>query len=229
MARRRNPKKDDTLVDIVEARDNAQDFFEANQNTILMALVGAVLLIGGYLAYTYLYQAPQEQEAIEAMEQAQRQFERDSFALALQNANGDQGFLDIIDNYGGTKAGNLAQYYAGICYLHLGQTDAAIEYLEDFSPAGEVLPISRYGAMADAYGEKGDFDQALQYYDRAVQAGSNEFLTAYYLKKMGMLQEKQGDLAGSKKSYQTIKDKYPFSPDARDIDKFLARVGGDTN
>ncbi len=226
MARRRNPKKDDTLVDIVEARDNAQDFFETNQNTILMALVGAVLLIGGYLAYTYLFQAPREMEAIEAMEQAQRQFERDSFALALQNANGDQGFLDVIDNYGSTKAGNLAQFYAGICYLHLGQTDAALEYLSDFSPAGEVMPTSKYGAMAEAYGEKGDFDQALNYYQKAINAGENEFLIAHYLKKKGMLQEKQGDMEGSKKSYQTIKDKYPFSPDGRDIDKYLARVGG---
>ncbi len=225
MARRRNSKKnDDTLVDIVEARESAQDFFETNQNKILMGLLGAVLLIGGYLAYSYLYKAPREIEAMEAMEKAQVQFERDSFALALQNANGDVGFLDIIDDYGSTKVGNLAHYYAGICYLHLGQNDAAISFLDDFSPAGEVLPISKLGAMADAYGEKGEFDQALKYYQKAINAGENEFLTAYYLKKQGLLQEKQGDLAGSMKSFQKIKDDYPFSPDGRDIDKFIARV-----
>ena len=225
MARRRNrKKKDETLVDIVEARESAQDFFETNQNKILLGLLAAVLLIGGFLAYKYLYKAPLEAEAIESMAQAQRQFERDSFALALQNANGDIGFLDIIDNFGGTKAANLAHFYAGICYLNLGQNDAALSYLEDFSPAGEVLPISKYGAIGDAYGEKGDLDSALKYYQKAISAGDNEFLTAYYLKKQGLLYEKQGDYAASAKSFQRIKDQYPFSPDGRDIDKFIARV-----
>ncbi len=225
MARRRNSnKKDETLVDIVEARDSAQDFLEANQNKILMGLLGAILLIGGFMAYKYMYKAPQETEAAEAMRQAQVQFERDSFALSLQNANGELGFLDIIDNYGSTKAGNLAHYYAGIAYLNLGQSDLAISYLEDFSAAGEVLPISKNGALGDAYGEKGDFDKALSYYSKAISAGENEFLTAYYLKKQGLLYEKQGDFANSAKNFQKIKDNYPFSPDGRDIDKFIARV-----
>ena len=225
MARRRNPKKnDETLVDIVEARENAQDFMEANQSKILMGLLAAVVLIGGFLAYKYMYQGPRNIEAAEALQQAQMQFERDSFALALQNANGDKGFLDIIDNYSGTKAANLSHYYAGISYLNLGQFDAAISYLEDFSAAGEVLPISKNGALGDAYGEKGDLDKALNYYGKAISAGENEFLTAYYLKKQGLLYEKQGKYAEATKNFEQIKSKYPFSPDGRDIDKFIARV-----
>lgn len=225
MARRRNSKKnDETLVDIVEARENAQDFLEANQSKILMGLLAAVLLIGGYLAYKYMYQAPREVEAAEAMRQAQVQFERDSFALALQNANGETGFLDILDNFGGTKAANLANFYAGVCYLNLGQADAAISYLGDFSAKGEVLPISKNGALGDAYGEKGDFDQAIKYYGKAISAGENEFLTAYYLKKQGLLYQKQGNADAAIKNFKKIKEKYPFSPDGRDIDKFIARV-----
>ena len=226
MARRRNQnKQDETLVDIVEARENASDFLEHNQSKILIGLLAAVLLIGGYLAYKYMYKAPREIEATETMQQEQYQFERDSFALALQNASGAyKGFLDIIDNYGGTKAANLANFYAGISYLNLGQFDAAISYLDDFSGSDEILPISKYGALGDAYGEKGDFDAAIKNYNKAVNYGDNEFLTPYYLKKLGLLYEKQGDLAASAKKFKEIQDKYPFSPDGRDIEKFISRV-----
>ena len=133
--------------------------------------------------------------------------------------------MDIIEKYSGTKAANSANFYAGVCYLHLGQFDAAIRYLKEFDAGDEVLPISKNGALGDAYAEKGDLDQAMSYYKKAVDAGDNEVLTAYYLKKVGMLNEKQGNFAAAKKAYETIKEKYPNSPDGLGIDKFIARAG----
>ena len=110
------------------------------------------------------------------MRQAQFQFERDSFALALTNPGGGySGFLDIIDNYGGTKAANLAHYYAGISYLNLGQYDVAIEYLNDFKAKDEILPITKYGAIAAAYVNYRILDQAISYYKKAINAGNNDF------------------------------------------------------
>ena len=53
---------------------------------------------------------------------------------------GFPGFSDIVKKYGGTDAGNAALYYAGVSSLNLGQFDAAISYLEDFSPCGNLLP-----------------------------------------------------------------------------------------
>ncbi len=227
MARRlrKQKKADETLVDIVEVRDQAQDFMEDNQKLIMGVLTAVVVLVGGYLLYKNFYQAPREQEAIEQMYQAQVQFERDSFALALTNPGGAySGFLDIADNYGGTKAGNLANYYAGISYLNLGKFDAAIEYLEDFSADGEITPVMKNGALGDAYSETGDFSTALSYYNKAVSNSDNDLLSAYYLKKLGMLHEKQGDFAKAKEAYEKVKSEYPKSPYATDIDKYLIRV-----
>ena len=42
------------------------------------------------------------------------------------------GFIDIADDYSSTKAGKLANYYAGLSYLYLGEFENAIDYLEDF-------------------------------------------------------------------------------------------------
>jgi tetratricopeptide (TPR) repeat protein len=227
MARRkRNRKKaDETLVDIVEVRDQAQSFVDSNQNLVLGGLLVLVLAIGGIFAYNNFVKKPRQQEAMQQMYQAQIQFERDSFALALTKPGGGYpGFLDIADNYGGTKAGNLAKYYAGISYLNLGQFEAAIDFLKDYDPDEEITPIMKYGAMGDAYSELNDLDSALDYYRRAVGAGDNDVLTPYYLKKLGMLHEKNGEFADAKEAYERIKMEYPESQVAQDIDKYIIRV-----
>ncbi|MCP3930825.1 MAG: tetratricopeptide repeat protein [Bacteroidetes bacterium] len=226
MARRKKKtKKDETLVDIVEAKEQAQDFMESNQNLIFGALFALVLIIGGVFAYNNFFRKPLQKEAVEQMFQAQYQFERDSFALALTNPGGGfSGFLDIIDNYKGTSAANLSLYYAGLSYLHLGQYSAALDYLKDYKPSGQVIPIMKYGAIGDAYSELNELDNAMKFYKKAINEGENETITAYYLKKVGMLHEKQGNFADAKDAYEKIKNEYPESPDGRDIDKFITRV-----
>lgn len=212
----------------VTASKSITEIFEENKQNITYGLVGLLVLVGGYLIYRQTVKIPQEKEAVAQMAQAQMQFMQDSFALALVNpGNNFPGFVDIADSYSGTKAGNLALYYAGISYLHTGQFEAAIDYLKDFSPAGDVTPAMRAGALGDAYSELNDFGEALSQYNKAVSSSANNgLIAAYYLKKVGMLNEKQGDKEAARKAYQTIKDKYFDTPIATDIDKYLVRVEG---
>lgn len=225
MAKRKQADKDEVLIDVVDVRDSAQDFFEKNRIWILGGIGALVLIVGGWFAYNQFYKKPMQQEAVEQMFQAQVQFERDSFALALTNPGGGySGFLDIIDNYRGTPAANTSLYYAGVSYLRLGQYEAAISYLKDFKAKGDVMPIMKNGALGDAYSELNDLGQAMSFYKKAVSAGDNELLTPYYLKKVGMLNEKNGNAAEALKAYERIKIEYPTSPEARDIDKYIARV-----
>lgn len=221
-----NLPNEETLADAV-GQKSITEIFEENKNLVTYALVGLLVLVGGYIIYRQMVMIPKEQDAIEQMAQAQVQFERDSFALALTNpGQGFPGFVDIADQYSGTKAGNLALYYAGVSYLHLGQYDAAIDYLKDFSPAGDVTPAMLAGVLGDAYSEKNDFDQALSNYRKAVSKSKNPLIAAYYLKKVGMLSERQGDKEAAREAYQTIKDEYSETPVANDIDKYLVRVQG---
>ncbi len=227
MARRRKQKQsEDTLVDLVDVKDNASDFLETNQMNIIGALAALVLVVGGYIFYTQFVQAPKENDAAAQMVQAQAMFEKDSFALALTNPGGGfMGFLDIIEEFGGTAVANTAEYYAGISYLNLGQYDYALEYLGTFDPEGTVLAYTKHGAMGDAYSEKNDFANALSSYKKAANAGDNEVLAAYYLKKVGLLHEKQGQNSEAKSAFEKIKNNYPSSQEGTDIDKYIARVG----
>ncbi len=226
MARRKKKnQEDETLVDIVGATDQAAGFIEKNQNLIFGILTAFVLLVGGYFVWKYFIQAPKEKAAAEQMYKAQTQFERDSFALALQNPGGGfKGFLDIIDEYGGTKSGNLASYYAGLSYLQLGEYEAAIDYLKDYSAAGEISPATKNGLIGDAYSELGDFSQALSYYESAVSSSDNPQTAPYYLLKAGMLYEKQGEFNKALRSYERIKEDFTLSTIGSEIDKYIAKV-----
>src|SRR5688500_362326 len=103
-----------------ETTDRARDFWTRYQRPLIIGLSAILLLVGGYFGYKYLIQQPKEQKASEAMFKAQQYYQSDSLQLALNGDGVNPGFLKIIDNYGGTKSGNLARFYAGSAYLSLG-------------------------------------------------------------------------------------------------------------
>jgi TolA-binding protein len=223
--KKKSKKKDEVLIDITEVTGQAEDFFEKYQKQIMIGVTALVVIVGGYLSYRNLVIKPKQREVTEQMAQAEWQFGRDSFALALANPGaGFPGFADIVKNYGGTTGGNAALYYAGICCLNMGQFDAAISYLEDFSASGELTPAMKYGALGDAYAEKGDLGKALGLYKKAANENGNEVITPYFLKKVALLSEKQGKPGDAKAAWSKIKSEYPGAPEAGDAEKYLVRL-----
>lgn len=222
---RRNQQQDDaTLVDIVEARDSAQDFFEKNKTAILAAIGLAVLLIGGFLFYKYGIIKPKEKAVLESMYQAEYQFARDSFALALENPGGEsEGFLDIIDNYSGTSAANTAKYYAGVSYLNLGRFEEAIDYLESYSPKDDITPAFRDGAIGDAYAELGDLDKALSMYQKAA-GHIDDASRPYYLNKVGLLGKKLNNTSAATAAFNSLIEEYQNTPEGINAGRYINQL-----
>ena len=215
-----------TQEEYAEVAANAGGFMQDRQKMLTYGIIGLALAVGLYFAYKILWVGSRQTDATEQMYFAEQMFEQDSFNLALTNpGGGNKGFLAIISEYGGTPASNLSHLYAGICYLNMGQFDKAIEYLEDYSAAGDVLGISKWGALGDAYGEKNDLDKALSCYQKAVSAGNNEAMTPIYLKKVAMLSEKKNDKEAAIEAYTRLKREFVNTQDGRDADKYLARLG----
>ncbi|MBK6622715.1 MAG: tetratricopeptide repeat protein [Saprospirales bacterium] len=225
--RKKQASSTDTLVDLVQARDQAQDFFERNQKYILGGLALVVLVFGGWFFYKNLVLNPKQKEAVGQMWKAEEQFFQDSFTLALSNPGGGyQGFTDLEKKYSGVSTGNAANYYAGVSYLQLGQFEAAVSYLKDVKPKGNILPIMKYGALGDAYSELGKFDEALSNYKKAANTKKNEALTPVYLLRYGMLNEKLEKYAEARKAYQQLVDEHSASLMAKDAEKYLVRIEG---
>ncbi|HUQ97519.1 MAG TPA: hypothetical protein VM010_07635, partial [Chitinophagaceae bacterium] len=115
-----------------EVIDRARDFWSLYSRYIIISALVLGLLVGGYLAYKFLIQKPKEQKAADAIFKAQQYYGVDSFRLALNGDGLNPGFLKIISTYGGTKAGELAHFYAGASYLQSGDPANAIKQLKDF-------------------------------------------------------------------------------------------------
>lgn len=228
MAKGKSSNKQEVEFDVVAAKKgektSAVDFLENNQKLLTNIILGIAVLAGLYFGYKYLYLAPKEREAVNAMYMAEEQFAKDSFALALENPGGGyDGFLGIIDNYGGTKSANLAKYYAGVSYLNLGKYEDAIDYLEKYSAKDDITATMKSGALGDAYAELGDMDKALGLYKKAA-GHNNKITTPYYLHKIAMMYYTQGKSEEAVKNLEIIKKDYPDSNQARQADVLLARL-----
>ena len=121
-----------------------------------------------------------------------------------------------------TSSGNLANYYAGISYLKLGRYDAAIAYLQDFKPAGEVAPILKFGALGDAFSENGEMEKAVTFYKKAVNSEDNEFITPYYLNKLGMLLRSLQRHDEAAPYFKRILENYPSATEANNVGKYIS-------
>lgn len=224
---RNRPDVEKNIVEDVNSNplENIQDSYEKYKKPINTGLGVVVVLIMAYFAYTKMYQAPREEKASSAIAFAQRYFQVDSLDRALNGDGQHSGFLKVIKKFSGTNAANISNYYAGICYLHMGDYNNAIKYLKDFDGKGTLVAYQGWGALGDAYMETNNIKKGIEYYKKASSNKEDELVTPTYLYRLGVAYEADNQPEEAKKAYKELKEKYPRSMDARDIDKSLARLG----
>ncbi|WP_159520592.1 tetratricopeptide repeat protein [Sunxiuqinia indica] len=224
MAKNKDTREQDSFSEVESTLTKTEQIIEDNQKILVIVVGVIVAIVVAYLGFTKLYIQPRELDAQEQMFMAEQYFEKDSFNLAINGDGNYLGFLDIIEDYGMTDAGNLSNYYTGISYLKLGEYEAALDYLNEFDTDDLLLVPVTEGAKGDAYLELGESDKALSAYKNAYKASENEFTTPIYMMKAANLLEEEGNLDDALEIYQTIKEEYPTSNEGRSVAKYIARV-----
>ena len=219
----------DNLTEVESALTKTEQFLESNQKLISIVIGSIVIVAVGYLGLNKFYLEPRNKDAKDQMFMAQNYFEKDSFNLALNGDGNNLGFLDIIDSYGSTDAGNLSKYYAGISYLHIGEFDNAIEYLQKFDTDDALLGPISVGAQGDAKFELGKTEKALELYSKAYKMNENELTTPIYMLKAAELLESTNKSAEALKIYETLKQEFPESSEGKNIEKYIARTKAKMN
>ncbi|HOB83991.1 MAG TPA: tetratricopeptide repeat protein [Bacteroidales bacterium] len=217
--------KDDPerMKNVEQTLTKTEQFLEANYKSlsiILGVIVGLVALF--WLGRMYFNK--RNTEAQSQIYQAERYLEMDSLYLALNGDGNYLGFLDVANDYKMTATGNLAKYSAGICYLHLGQFDEAIEMLNKYKKKDKILGSLAIGATGDAYVEKGEVDKGISKYLEAAKFAENSFNTPLFLMKAGEMYELNGNYAEALKVYERIQNEYPESTEGTTIEKYISRV-----
>ena len=215
---------DQRLENIEETLTKTEQFIVSNQKTLSIVVGVVIVTLLGYFGYQKYFIEPKTMEAHEQMFVAQRFFESDSLDKALYGDGNSLGFIDIIDEYGSTQPGKLANYYAGMSFLKKGDFEQAISYLESFDSDATIVGPLATGAIGDAYLELGDSDKAASYYVDAANQNQNDFTTPLFLLKAGQIYELMGEYENALKVYSRIKDEYSKSNEARTIDKNIGRA-----
>lgn len=215
-----------------QGASRTEAWVEKNQKAILGFIIVVAVGVLGYFAYHQYIKGPKEIEAMNEMFQAQNYWEqaltapaKDSlYNLSLQGGEGKYGFIDIIENYSGTNAANLAHYYAGMAYLNTNKYQEAIEQLDKFSSDDDILAPLAKGGIGDAFAQLGQNEDALKYYEEAANMRENDFTTPRFLLKAGIaaMSLNQNDKALA--HFKKIADDYPKSTEATKAEIYTGRA-----
>ncbi|MGC4020677.1 MAG: tetratricopeptide repeat protein [Cyclobacteriaceae bacterium] len=222
--------KKEESKDLLESSEALQEKFEGFEHwvqsnpKIIIGVVGAlVLAVGGYFGWKY-YIDSQEAQAQKDMFQAVHYFESDSLNLALNGDGNNLGFKQIIEDYGMTPAGNLANFYSGVIHLKQGNFPLAIFFLEDFKSSDMLVQARAYSLIGDAYMEQKKYEDASVWYNKACDYKPNKEFTPSYLMKAALAYEKLNQNEKAKEVYQKLIDTYFESSEVQNAKKYKARL-----
>ncbi|TRX55595.1 tetratricopeptide repeat protein [Fulvivirga sp. M361] len=208
---------------LADQLSQTEEFIENNKALVYGVAIVTILVLGGIFGFRY-YKNSQNELAQSEMFQAVYYFEADSLGLALDGDGNNLGFVDIVEDYGMTDAGNLANFYAGTAYLKQGKFKLAILYLEDFSSDDLLVQARAYSLIGDAHMELKDYANAATFYTKAANHKTNKFFTPQYLMKAGIAYEKASKNTEAIDAYQIIIDTYHESAEFQNAKKFKARL-----
>ena len=215
---------------VAEAVSKTEQFFQENGKKVVIAVVAIVVgAVAGYLYKSLVIDANAE-KASELIIEAQDRFgvQNPDFALALNGDENGAGFLDVVEQYGSTAAGNLAKHYAGICYLRLGDLENAEKYLSMYKSVNElgaeVVNAQNLGLRGDIAVEKGEYEAAVALYKKAFAASEIVYTAPLFLYKQLLAYVALGNKAEAQKCYDTLQAQYPMSVEAREAEKVMGTL-----
>ena len=223
-------QKHDSEVEVNEALLKAETTWKKIQKPLLIVVAAVLIIGGGWFAYQEYVLKPKEEKAAEALFKAEQYFGMDSSKLVLNGDGVNKGVLNVISNFGGTKAANLAHYYAGVSYLKLGEFDNAVKHLKEFSTDAKQVQLLALGCLGDAYAELNKKEDAIAAYKKAAGTfEKNENNSSEYLFRAALLLETTGKTAEALELYKEIKTKFPKTDKGFQADKYIYRISIEKN
>lgn len=210
---------------LLQSYAKVQNFYFQNKNTIIWAGVSVIVLIALSFGY-YYYSQTQETKAQQLMGMAETYYLNGNYERALKGSEAEftVGFEQIINNYSGTEAANLARYYAAVSEYKLGNTEQALNYINSYEfPEGimGVAPMSFKGVLLT---ELGNHEEAAQTYIKAAELDMNESTTPYNYLEAAYAFRDAGNTGQAQMYAQKIIDEYPNSTQVAESQRLLGKI-----
>lgn len=212
--------------DVIADRLGRGEAFLKHNSKIVGGIIIAIILVIAGILFFQINRQNQNKKAQEEMFQAVYYWEQDETDLALNGDGDNVGLLYIAEEYAGTAAANLANFYIGSIYLSEGQFQDAIDHLKKFSSDDFFVQSRAYALIGDTYMELDNTGEAIKNYRRAADHNENKFFTPRYLYKLAIAYEEAGDVGKAIDTYATIEDQYFESYEFTAARKHKARLEG---
>ncbi len=207
-----------------EAMSKTEQFFDNNGKRIVIAIFALFALAALVLGYKSLVSDPRQQRASEAIFQAQVLFEGadpDYQSVAEQ-------FVAVAESYSSTAEGNLANHYAALCYVKLGDNANALKYLKMYKaqkgiPA-QIVNAQNVALQGDIAVNQGNYAAAVELFNKAAKISENPLTTPMFLRKAGEAAIAAGNTVEAKTLLQSVVDLYPSSVESRTAEKYLGTI-----
>ena len=205
---------------------SSEALIDKYKKPVMAGLAVVVVAVAGFFLYKSFILEPKNQKANEALFKGEQYFAMNDYERALKgDSTGYKGFIYIAEEYSSTKAGNLARLYAGISYAQSGNYQEAVKYLESYDKCDdEMITPAAVGVLGNCYAQLNQLDKATETLLKAAEMADNNTLTPMYLQQAGEIFESQGNTDKALNCYNEIKNKYPQSMQAVEIDKYVERL-----
>ena len=215
-------KQDEQLQEVNEALTGAGKWIEDNATLIGWVVLGIAVVVMAIIAINNYIIKPKAIEASNENAKAVVYFMNGDYDKALLGDDAECiGFEAIADEYSHYQEGKLAALYAGICYYEKGEYEEAAKYLKKFDADDLNIDPAAKQLLGDAYVELGEYAKAAKAFESAAESG-NDIIAPMSLKKAGLVYLHEGENAKALKAFKAIKENYPTSAEAQDIDKYIA-------
>ena len=205
---------------------SSEALIDKYKKPVMAGLAVVVVAVAGFFLYKSFILEPKNQKANEALFKGEQYFAMNDYDKALKGDNtGYKGFIYIAEEYSSTKAGNLARLYAGMSYAQSGNYQEAVKYLESYDECDdEMITPAAVGVLGNCYAQLNQLDKATETLLKAAEMADNTTLSPMYLQQAGEIFESQGNTDKALNCYKEIKNKYPQSMQAVEIDKYIERL-----
>ena len=216
MAKKHNHESVDTNI---ESLSKAEAFITKNNKMIVGCLIGAVVLAIAILAIRSI----NENKVVKGQEAFT--FTENAALMAADSLSNTAALADLeayLDEFGG-KAVGIASFEAGIAAYEVKDYAKAIEYFSEYEGEDAIFNARALACIADCHVELGNYEEAYKNYVAALETADND-LASEYAFRAGLVAEKLGNNADALAMYNTVKEKYPSSPRAMEIEKYISRA-----
>lgn len=208
----------------IKGFNSVKSFYQSNRKNVSYAGIAIILVAAGIYYYSNFYKPARESKAHAALFSAERYFRLDSTEKALYGDGINLGVIDVADQYGNTKAGNLAKFYAGRLLLSKGEYEQAKEILKGASFSDNYLAAASVILLGDCYTELGDYPKAAKTYLKAAKKRDNNVTAPRALFKAALAFEASQDYKSGIKAINSLREKYYNSINDDEVKRLLARL-----